>query len=100
MKNYYFVPCYYEWHFICEDAPDEVLLNWTMPEENEDLCKLKSLDEVYSLCEDYIECGRMNFDMGYKDYHGITKEMFDKLPENAANIMATALYNYYVKPFK
>lgn len=105
-SNYQFVPAYYEWHFINKDG--KVLLNWVEPAENlyfeydeegEELDEprlMTDIDEVLMECESYINFGNMAFNEGETHYNGVCKDDFAELPKNAADIMAQALYNYYI----
>lgn len=104
-SNYQFVPAYYEWHFV--DGDGNVLLNWVDPveslyyewdEDGEYLDEPKQFttyDEVLCECQAYIETGDMNLEDD-DEYHGVSREDWEQLPENAAEIMAMALYNYYI----
>lgn len=104
MAKYQFIPAYYEWHFIDADNPDDVLL--TMHDPVESLYKgddsdelMDDIDDVYSVCEDYINTTRMNLELEdeKEDHNGNTLDGLDELPANAADIMAQALYNYYIE---
>jgi len=105
-KNYAFVPAYYEWHFI-DTRTNEVLLNWNSPEDSlfvyqdEDGNDLDEpipmdMDQLESECEDFINITRMNLEIGDSYPDGNTLMGLNELPKNAVQIMATALYNYYL----
>lgn len=106
-NNYAFVPAYYEWHFI-DTRTNEVLLNWCDPvdslfiyqdEDGNDLDEPipMDLDQVESECEDFINVTRMNLELENEDYPDNNTLMgLDELPANAVEIMANALYNYYL----
>ena len=106
--NFAFVPGYYEWHFIDMKKPKQILLNWVDPGDSllvyqdgdgNDLEEPQPMtyEQVLDECEDFINVTKSNFDLGEDDYcHNNKKELFDKLPNNAAEIMAKALYNYYI----
>ena len=93
-KEYKFVPAYYEWHLVDEEGT--VLLNMNDPAEEMALCK--TYDDVKTEVEDFIVATKQEFDCwpDEKTIDGNTPEMFDKLPSNAVEIMAQALYDYYV----
>ena len=108
--NYVFRPAYYEWHLT--DCNGRVLLNWVDPADNfyiyedeygNDLEDPRPMtyDEVLAECEDYIECGNMFFreadEQDERDgYHGVRRREWEQLPDNAAEIMAKAIYDYYI----
>ena len=92
-KKYSFVPAYYEWHFLDEDG--NILLNWVDPMD----CfngNLTDIETVRNECDNFINQRRDNLLLGGQDpFHCNTLECLDKLPGNAAHIMAAALFNYY-----
>lgn len=107
--NYVFRPAYYEWHL--SDGDGRTLLCWVDPsdnfyiyedEEGNDLDEPRPMtyDEVLTECEGYIECGDMFFreaddEDEREGYHGVHRREWARLPKNAAEIMAKALYGYY-----
>lgn len=106
-NNYQFIPAYYEWHFT--DGNGKVLANWNDPVESlykefdnetgepyDDPQLMTDKDEIELECESFIDTGTMLFDEGETEYNGIARADFERLPQNAAAIMAEALYNYYV----
>lgn len=109
-NDYAFRPAYYEWHLT--DGNGRVLLNWVDPADNfvvredddendeYDVERPMTYDEVLAECEEYIQCGNDFFNEADEEdeeegYHGVKREDFIRLPENAADIMATALFYYY-----
>lgn len=103
MKSYQFIPAYYEWHFVDAADPDNVLLNMQDPidslykgGDSDEL--MDDIDEVRSMCEDYINTTRENLELEHEecDVNGNTLDGLDELPANAADIMAQALYNHYI----
>ena len=104
MKQHEFIPAYYEWHFIDTENPKQVLLNWVDPiddlyiYQDKDGNDLKeplpmTYEQVLRKCECFINMAQSNIE---NDTHGNKKELLDLLPSNAADIMATALYDYYI----
>lgn len=108
--NCVFRPAYYEWHLT--DGDGRVLLNWVDPaeyfyiyedEDGNDLDEPQSMtyEQVLAECEDYIECGNMFFREAdeqdeHDGYHGVRRREWEQLPDNAAEIMAKAIYEYYI----
>lgn len=104
-EDYTFAPAYYEWHFC--DFEGRVLLNWVDPGENfwiyedEDGNELAeprpmTYDEVLEECRDYIRGGDFAFERDdEEEFAGVSRELWAELPENAAEIMAKAIYYYY-----
>lgn len=105
MDNYSFVPAYYEWHFI--DDNGNVLLNMKDPfevlfdetDESGQLLEqprpITTLDGVLDVCKDFIEVEKMCLDSEENSGQGNDERIFD-LPDNAAEIMAHALYDFYI----
>lgn len=103
--DYDFRPAYYEWHFT--NGNGRLLLNWVDPRDNfwvtedEDGNELQeprpmTYDEVLSECEGYIQGGDYAFeDDDAEEFAGVSREDWALLPDNAATIMATALFYYY-----
>ena len=109
--NYVFRPAYYEWHLT--DGDGRTLLNWVDPADNfyvyedddendvYDEPRPMTYDEVLAECESYIETGDMFFeDADEQDeregFHGVRRREWEQLPKNAAEIMAKAIYEYYI----
>ena len=108
--NYVFRPAYYEWHLT--DGDGRTLLNWVDPADNfyiyededgNDLDEPQPMtyEQVLAECEDYIECGNMFFREAdeqdeHDGYHGVRRREWEQLPDNAAEIMAKAIYEYYI----
>ena len=109
--NYVFRPAYYEWHLT--DGNGRTLLNWVDPADNfyiyededgNDLDEPKPMtyEQVLAECEDYIETGNMFFREADEQeeregYHGVHRREWKQLPENAAEIMAKAIFHYYIQ---
>lgn len=104
--NYSFVPGYGEWHLIDDNKPEEVLFNIVDPleklfthlnpynEQSEtDPLETATYNDVLDFTEDYINvamrCAEEN-----NAFEGIIFDA-DKVPDDAAEIMAISLYNYY-----
>ena len=104
-QDYDFRPAYYEWHFT--NGNGRLLLNWVDPgdnfwvtedEEGNELPEARPMtyDEVLSECEGYIQGGDYAFeDDDAEEFAGVSREDWALLPDNAAAIMATALFYYY-----
>ena len=105
MDNYSFVPAYYEWHLVNKDG--DILLNMKDPfemlfdetDESGQLLEqprpITTLDGVLDVCKEFIEVEKMCLDIEEDSGQGNDEHIFD-LPDNAADIMAQALYDYYV----
>lgn len=109
--NYVFRPAYYEWHLT--DGNGRTLLNWVDPADNfyiyededgNDLDEPKPMtyEQVLAECEDYIETGNTFFrEADEQDeregYHGVHRREWKQLPDNAAEIMAKAIFQYYIQ---
>ena len=97
-KEYKFVPAYHEWHFVDEEG--NILLVWDDPVD--DLFYAtptpSTVEEVWDICHDFYLSVHNAFEEGEQEYNGITAEEFSKLPPNCEDIMAQALYNYYIEP--
>ena len=52
--------------------------------------------QLKSVCEDFIDITRMNLESGDDYSDGNTLMGLDELPKNAVQIMANALYNFYL----
>ena len=109
--EYNFCPAYYEWHLT--DHLGRVLLNWPDPseefyihtdEDGNDLDEPRAMtyDEVVTECEAFIECGDLFFQAANDEderegYHGVHRKNWERLPLDAAEIMAKAVYEYYIE---
>lgn len=105
MANYSFVPAYYEWHFV--DEKGNVLLNMNDPSEDiyieddingqllDEPVRFTTYDQMLDFCKDFIEVEKMCLDNEEDSGHGNDERIFD-LPDNAAEIMAKALFDYYI----
>ena len=107
--DYTFRPAYYEWHLV--DGNGRLLLVWVDPADNFFIYEDEQgnelpeplpmdFDQVKAECEGYIETGNMFFDDADDEderegYHGVKREAWERLPKNAADIMARALYQTY-----
>lgn len=96
-NNYQFIPAYYEWHLI--DEQGEVLHNMADPveglfDENGEALTLESIKEF---CEGDLLCAENAYRNDY-DYNGIRlkESLTDEQIKAAVEVMAEALYNYYV----
>ena len=107
-KSYRFIPAYYEWHLVddkgkvilCMEDPIEDLMNYCDDEGNDyppgEEKMMTTIDEVKDMCEDFISSIQRCFeDNPGKSVDGNTEKMFSKLPKNAADIMAEALFYAY-----
>ena len=95
--NFALVPAYYEWHLIDTNKPQEVLFNIVDPLE--DLYDYpdgtpSTYEEVVSWMESSIDLALQRAEDG-EDWNGVIVNK-NSLPDNAAEIMAAALYNYYI----
>lgn len=94
-KNLQFVPGYYGWHLT--DEKGNILHNMVLDLEDlshEDGTQME-LDEVIELCEDDLLAAQQCYLDG-EEYNGVKSEW--KTPKEialTADVMATALYNYY-----
>ena len=100
-----FKPAYYEWHLT--DKKGRVVLNWIDPAENfyvtedddendiYDEPRPMTYDEVLAECESFIEVGDMSFENGDADYHGVAQKDWERMPADAAEVMAKAIFFYY-----
>lgn len=105
MENYSFVPAYYEWHFIDKDG--NVLLNMKDPSDGiyigcdtngqllDEPVRFTTYDQMLDFCKDFIEVEKMCLDNEEESGQGNDERIFD-LPDNAAEIMAHALYYFYI----
>lgn len=100
-----FTAAYYEWHLT--DKRERLVLNWIDPidnfwvseddEENDIYDELRPMtyNEVLTECESYIEVGNMSFENGDKDYHGVPQKDWERMPSDAAEVMAKRMYFHY-----
>lgn len=96
-KKYRFIPGYYEWHLI--DDKGKVLYVMQDPSEelfNEQI-ECETLDDVRGVIEGELDTERQNWITNYEGNvarHALIP--FDELPKSTCEIMARALYDYYV----
>ena len=100
-----FEPAYYEWHLT--DKRNRIVLNWVDPadnffvseddDENDVYDELRPMtyDEVLTECEEFINVGNMAFDDGDEDYHGVSQKDWERMPADAAEVMAKRMFFYY-----
>ena len=101
-----FDPAYYEWHLT--DKRNRIVLNWVDPideffvseddEENDVYDELRPMtyEEVLDTCEAHIRFGNEAFERGETDYEGIPEKDWKLLPSDAAEVMAKAIFFYYI----
>ena len=99
-----FDPAYYEWHLT--DKRNRIVLNWVDPIDNfwinedeqgnetEDY-RAMTYNEVLTECESYIEVCDMSFENGDEDYHGVSQKDWQRMPADAAEVMAKRMFLYY-----
>lgn len=95
--KYRFIPGYYEWHLV--DKKGRVL--YSMEDPIDDLfnerIECETLDDVRSVIEGELETEKLNWQMNYEDAterHALVD--FNELPKSTCELMARALYDYYV----
>ena len=96
-RNFQFVPAYYEWHLI--DNNGNTLHNMVDPLDelfHEDGLPM-NLEEVTDMCAEELHAAENAYAEG-NDYNGIMlSEGLSAIEEKkAAQVMAQALYNYYL----
>lgn len=92
-----FVPAYYEWHLVDENG--KVLYNLVDPwgwDDPFDDCK--TLQDVIDVMKEDINVEEMNWNCYGGEPECPHNSLVDPftLPDNAAEVMAQALYDYYV----
>ena len=97
MRQFAFIPCYYEWHLI-DTATEETLHNVEDPSESMEY--YHSVEELEERSKEIL----LEADTYYEnhlDYDGVLLDDDKRLSEEemnaAAKVMAEALYNYYIK---
>lgn len=94
--EYRFIPGYYEWHLI--DDKGKVL--YVMQDPSEDLfneqTECETLDDVRGVIEGELETEKLNWQMNYESGEKHSQIPFDELPKSICELMARALYDYYV----
>lgn len=97
-KNISFIPAYYEWHLVDENG--KVLYNLVDPGEDcyeEDGETPLTKDEIKCWIDFDIQCELDRYADNAPDYPNQNLLVQpDELPDNAADVMAQALYDYYV----
>ena len=101
MANYALIPAYYEWHLVDTEQPQDVLLNINDPgeemywhDEDADTDTPKTYEDVLEWAQDIIDTALRYAEEG-EEYEGVMVSE-DRLPDNAAEIIAKALYEYYI----
>lgn len=96
-RKYRFVPAYYEWHLVDENGK----ILYSMPDPTDELfneqIKCETLDDVRGVVEGELDGEKANWSMNYEDTdekHALIP--FDELPKSTCEIMARALYDYYI----
>lgn len=96
-KKYRFIPGYYEWHLVDENGN----ILYVMQDPSEDLfneqIECETLDDVRGVIEGELDTERQNWITNYEGNvarHALIP--FDELPKSTCEIMARALYDYYV----
>ena len=105
--DYAFVPAYGEWHLIDTNKPQEVLFNVVDPlerlyihldpfDEHSEVDPLEkaTYEDVLDFSEDCINVARRCAENN-EDFDGIVYDD-ETVPGKAAEIIAQALYNYYI----
>ena len=96
-QKYRFVPAYYEWHLVDENG--KVL--YSMPDPFDELfnecIECETLDDVRGVVDSELDGEKTNWEINYEgteERHALVP--FDKLPKSTCELMARALYDYYV----
>lgn len=100
------MPAYYEWHLVNENG--DIMLSMSDPLDSlyyetdidgnllDEPELFTSLDEVLDMCREFIEVEKRCIESDFEEsVNGNDERIFD-LPDNAADIMAQALFDYYV----
>lgn len=99
MRQFRFIPAYYEWHLL--DEENNILHNW--PDPVEELFDAETgepipPEEIKWLCREYLEMADEQYAQG-EDYNGILLNELQRLDEQeiaeASNVMFKALVDYY-----
>lgn len=95
-RTFYFAPAYYEWHLTDERGN----LIHVMADPAEETCHEDgtpcNYDEIKYLCDSDLESADRSYNEG-EGYNGhyLEDPLSKEEMEDAAKVMATALYNYY-----
>jgi len=95
-RKFFFAPAYYEWHLTDERGN----LIHVMADPAEETCHEDgtpcTFEEVEDMCANDLECADRTYEEG-EGYNGhyLEDPLTEEETEEAANVMATALYNYY-----
>lgn len=96
-KEIRFIPAYYEWHLVDENG--KVLYNLVDPWGwGDPLDDCKTLQDVIDVMEEDINVEKMNWNCCGGEPESPHNSLVNPftLPDNAAEVMAQALYDYYV----
>lgn len=97
-NRYKFVPAYWEWHLIDTEDNNKVVYNIVDPWDD-DLLNCNSLDDVRNYVWEELNVERNAWDCygGEPNYpHNALVNPFT-LPDEIVDVMARALYDYYIK---
>ena len=96
-QKYRFVPADDEWHLVDENG--KVL--YSMPDPFDELfnecIECETLDDVRGVVDSELDGEKTNWEINYEgteERHALVP--FDKLPKSTCELMARALYDYYV----
>ena len=96
-QKYRFVPADDEWHLVDENG--KVL--YSMPDPFDELfnecIECENLDDVRGVVDSELDGEKTNWEINYEgteERHALVP--FDKLPKSTCELMARALYDYYV----
>lgn len=97
-NRYKFIPAYWEWHLIDVENNNKVVYVIVDPWDDEELRKCKNLEDVRNYIWDDVNVERNSWD-GYDGEpscpHNALVNPFI-LPDNIVDIIAQALYDYYI----
>lgn len=93
----HFIPAYYEWHLVDENGKILYAMDDPVDCIFTDDFECKTLEDVLMVVDGLLETEENNWKIGYDS----TSERqclidFADLPDNTAEVMAQALYDYYV----
>lgn len=99
MRQFRFVPAYYEWHLL--DEENNILHNWPDPVEDlfdEETGEPLPPEEIKWLCSEYLEMADEQYAQG-EECNGILLNELQRLDEQemdeATNVMFKAIIDYY-----
>lgn len=99
MRQFRFVPAYYEWHLL--DEENNILHNWPDPVEelfDEETGEPLPPEEIKWLCSEYLEMADEQYAQG-EECNGILLNELQRLDEQemaeASNVIFKALVDYY-----